>query len=97
MGKVWVMQPASRYAALMRDVCVGMGWCGSVVGGQPLHVDMFIPESGPVTANQFVDWLFEAEGLAGQAESHRKVLHAAFVRHMGSDVIDAGQLKWDVS
>ena len=91
------MKRASRFNALMREVCVSMGWCGSFVDDQPLHVDMFIPESGQVSADQFVDWLFEAEGLAGEAESHRKVLSAAFVRHMGSDVVDARDLKWDVA
>lgn len=84
------------YNALMTEVCVGKGWCGGVVDGQPRHVDMFIPESGPVTADQFVDWLFEAEGLTGQAEGSRAELRKAFTRHMGCDVVDAQMLKWDV-
>ena len=92
---------SSSYGALMEEVCVGMGWCGSVVDDQLMHVDMFIPESGPVTADQFVDWLFKAEGVTAEfdpdrLEQHRTALRAAFVRHMSRDVVDAGSLKWSV-
>jgi hypothetical protein len=44
-----------NYNALMHDVCVGRGWCGGIVNGQPSHVDHLIPEAGPVSAEQFVD------------------------------------------
>jgi hypothetical protein len=90
-----------RYEALMHDVCVGRGWCGGVVDGQLSHVDFFIPHTGPVTADQFVDWLFQAENMDPAAEpekwhKHKDGLRGAFVRHMGSDVVDASLLKWDV-
>ncbi len=86
------------YDALMQEVCVDQGWCGSVVNGKPMHVDFFIPDEGFVTADQFVDWLFMAEGLDPEARpeyyaAHKKSLRAAFVRHMGNDVVEAGTLK----
>ena len=87
------------FTALMDDVCVGRGWCGGVMKDEPLHVTMFIPETGPVTADQFVDWLFEADGMDPYADlakwqKHKDGLRDAFIRHMGSDVVDASQLRW---
>ncbi|WP_155006405.1 hypothetical protein [Sphingomonas hengshuiensis] len=86
----------------MRDVCVGKGWCGGIVNGEPCHVDYLIPETGSVSAEQFVEWLFQAEGLDPSSEpakwgKHKDGLREAFVRHMGADVVDASALKWDVS
>ncbi|MEA1650879.1 hypothetical protein UAJ10_17885 [Nitrospirillum sp. BR 11164] len=90
------------YNALMHEVCVNHGWCGSVVNDQPRHVNMFIPESGPVTADQFVDWLFLAEGIDPSEnmprwQPHKTALREIFIRHMGADVVDACKLKWDFS
>lgn len=92
------MKRASGYNALMAEVCVGMGFCGGIVDDQPLHVDMFVPESGPVTAEQFIDWLFKAEGMTREDDMkrHKAALLAAFVRHMGCEAVDAALLKWDV-
>ena len=89
------MEPVAGFDALMHDVCVCQGWCGG-----PAHVTDFIPESGSVTVDQFVDWLFEAEGLettndAEKWREHRKVLRDAFVRHMGNNVVDATELQWN--
>jgi hypothetical protein len=89
------------YNSLMHDVCVNRGWCGGIVNGEPLHVDDFIPETGPVSAEQFVDWLFLADGVDPSSEptkwqKHKTGLREAFVRHMGADVVDASKLKWDV-
>lgn len=97
-----VMAGNPNYNALQHDVCVGRGWCGSIVDDKPSHVDDLIPEAGPVTADQFVDWLFIAEGLDPVSEpdkwqKHKDGLREAFIRHMGADVVDASALKWDVS
>ncbi|WP_395396694.1 hypothetical protein WBP07_28925 [Novosphingobium sp. BL-8A] len=93
------MRQEAAYNALMREVCVDRGWCGGIVDGRPSHVDDFIPESGPVSADQFVDWLFRADGLDPADDpskwlKHRRGLMDAFLRHMGSDVVDASLLKW---
>jgi hypothetical protein len=81
------------YNLLMHEVCVGLGWCGG-----PRHVGDYIPESGSVTADQFVEWLLEAEDAdpydLGKWQKHKDRLREAFVRHMGSEVVDASALKW---
>lgn len=90
------MNDKSAYDALLNEVCVGLGFCGSVVDGQPLHVDQFVPEHGAVSADQFVEWVFRAEGWSpeeGAASSHAAELRKAFVRHMGAEAVDAQQLK----
>jgi hypothetical protein len=88
---------ANPYYALMQEVCVGLGFCGSVVGGEPRHVDDFVLRKGLVNADQFVDWIFKAEGTDGTLyNQHRKALKAAFLRHMGSDTVDAKMLRWDI-
>ena len=90
------MSDKSAYDALLHEVCVGLGFCGSVVDGQPLHVDQFIPEHGAVGADQFVEWVFRAEGMDPDEEDalkHAGSLREAFVRHMGSEAVDAQLLK----
>lgn len=93
------MSGPKSYNSLMHEVCVDRGWCGAIVNGQPRHVDDFIPESGEVSAAQFVDWLFCAHGIDPAAEpekwqTHKDGLKEAFVRHMGADIVDASVLKW---
>ena len=95
------MDEKPGYNALMHEVCVGMGWCGGVIDGEPSHVDDFIPNEGSVTADQFVDWLFRADGMdpledPAKWQKHKDGLRNAFIRHMGSDIVNACQLKWDV-
>jgi hypothetical protein len=90
------MNDKSSYNALLDEICGDLGFCGSVVDGQPLHVDHFIPEQGIVSADEFVDWVFRAEGWSssdGAASSHAAILRKAFVRHMGAEAVDAEQLK----
>ncbi|WP_411287552.1 hypothetical protein [Phenylobacterium sp.] len=52
----------AAYDKLLEEVCVRLGFCGSVVDGQPLHVDQFLPQSGVLTNEEFADALFKAEG-----------------------------------
>jgi hypothetical protein len=86
----------------MREVCVGRGWCGGVVDDRPSHVDDFIPEDGPVSADQFVEWLFAADGYDPQLEPADRVakfradLRTLFISVMGAELVDARQLKWDL-
>lgn len=92
-------KPGALHNALMDEVCVGRGWCGGIVDGQPSHVDDFIPESGPVTADQFVEWLFMADDMdpkedPSKWQKHEQGLREAFIRHMGHDIVDASLLKW---
>lgn len=90
------MEQKSPYDALLHEVCVGLGFCGDVVDGKPLHVDQFIPNNGRVSADQFVEWVFRAEGMdpnEPDAIKHASSLRDAFVRHMGGDIVDACNLK----
>jgi len=91
-----------KYTALLDDVCIGRGWCGGIVDGKPSHVNDLIPDSGPVTAEQFVEWLFIAEGVDPHAEPdkwnrHKAGLRKAFIQHMGAEIVDASALKGDAS
>nr|WP_294847773.1 hypothetical protein [uncultured Sphingomonas sp.] len=90
------MTDQSTYDVLLQEICVRLGFCGSVVGGQLLHVDQFIPEHGIVSADQFVDWVLAAEGYAPEqrvTSPHATSLREAFVRHMGAEHARAEQLK----
>jgi hypothetical protein len=87
---------ASPYVALLQEVCVRLGFCGSVVADEPLHVDMFLPVAGAVTADRFVECVFRAEGWDPEgpgASEFGPQLREAFVRHMGADVVDARALQ----
>jgi len=84
----------AAYDKLLDEVCVRLGFCGSVVDGQPLHVDQFLPQSGVLTNEEFTDALFKAEGWdpdGSEAQTFRSSVREAFVRHMGGSEMDAGQ------
>lgn len=94
-----MMSDKAGFDALMHDVCVGWGYCGGVVDGEPLHVTMFIPETGIVSADQFVDWVFRADGMdpaaePGRWQPHKDAIKAAFIKHMGGEAVDARTLRW---
>src|SRR5688572_18749963 len=87
------------YDALMHEVCVVWGFCGCIKHGQRLHVDLLIPPEGPVSADQFVDWVFLADNLnpysAPQRWQRQKAaMHDAFVKHLGAETVDARMLRW---
>jgi hypothetical protein len=89
----------SGYDALMREVCSVWGFCGCIKDGTPLHVDLLIPPDGPVTADQFVEWVFLADNLNPNLEPerwlrHKEAIRAAFVRHLGGETVDAQKLRW---
>jgi len=93
------MSEPTAFDALMHEVCVSRGWCGSIIDGEPRHVTYFLPSSGDVTADQFVAWLFAADGVDphedwGKWQSHYEGLRDAFVRYMGGDIAGADRLRW---
>jgi hypothetical protein len=80
------------------EFCVRFGFCGCVKDGKPMHVTDLIPETGPVSAEEFVGWLIMADGLdPGQLPpqigrwTHQ--LKWVFVEHMGTDVVDPRRLR----
>lgn len=90
---------APGFDALMHEVCVGHGYCGCMKYGKSLHVTDFIPAEGPVTADQFVEWVFLADNENPNLgpTAHKRAIRAAFVKHMGADVADARLLQWSDS
>ena len=93
------MGAKTGYDALMERVCVGLGFCGTIKNRQPLHVDLIIPPSGPVTAEQFAEWVFLADNVNPNSASERwqklkGQIRAAFIEHMGGEVVDAAELRW---
>lgn len=83
---------SAAYDKLLKDICVRLGFCGSVVDDQPLQVDQFLPQSGTLTDEQFADAIFKAEGWdpdSSEARRFRPSVRDAFVRHMGGSEIDA--------
>jgi hypothetical protein len=89
-------EPNRAYQALMHDICVGMGFCGSVDNeGNPRHVDHYIPKSGIVTARQFAEWVMLADGMEPfDGSGHQAEIEKLFVEHMGSNVAEATELDW---
>ncbi|CAH0353714.1 hypothetical protein [Sphingobium sp. CECT 9361] len=90
------------FDALMHEVCVERGWCGAIVNDRPMHVTDFLPESGTVTADQFVGWLFDADGVNPDVDrekwqKHIDGLRNAFIRHMGGCSVDVQMLVWSDS
>lgn len=90
------LPPNRDYARLMDKVCVGLGYCGCVKNGKPLHVDDIIPSYGMVTADQFAEWVILADNLNPNLAptEYKKMMRAAFIECMGADVVDASRLKW---
>ena len=92
------MNRKSAYDNLLHEICVGLGWCGSVDDSGSRHVDDYIPDTGPVTAEQFANWVLAAEGEdqvvdPEKWQTAKDRLRDAFIRHMGGSVVDAGRLK----
>jgi hypothetical protein len=87
------------FDALMEIACPGWGFCGCIKYGNPLHVTDIIPSSGPVSADQFVEWLFLADDMNPNSDLQgwqraKQALREAFVECMGSEVVDASRLIW---
>ena len=78
-------------------------WClGSRFEPDGEYVDMIrlIPATGRVSADQFVRWAFAASSVglddpAPRWQRARAAIRAAFIAHMGGEVVDAAALRWD--
>lgn len=95
------MPKPNKFDGLLNECCVGCGWCGSITNGRLLHVTDFIPTTGVVTADAFVNWLLVADGVdpkeaSSQVKKWKRDLRAVFVKHMGADQVDASALQWEV-
>lgn len=85
------MAQPSAFDDLLHYICVDLGFCGSEVEGVPTHVGSLVPRSGMVTANDFADLVFKAEGVV--LEKLREPLRDAFRRFLGSDAVEAASLR----
>lgn len=87
--------PYSSYDELRRHICVELGFCGSIRDGLPLHVDDLIPSEGVVTADQFAELAFVAEGLdpSNDPKQLKAAIKAAFMNLLGSHAVDATTLR----
>jgi hypothetical protein len=88
------------YDTLVDELAVRWGLGGCVKHEQTVHVNLFVPQKGPVFADQFVEWVLLANNLNPNSTSARQrrqkqVLRAAFVKHMGAETVDASRLSWD--
>jgi hypothetical protein len=89
----------TAYEKLLEEVCVRLGFCGSVVDSRPMHVDEFLPHEGVVTSDEFANALFKAEGWdpdGSEARKFRSSVRDAFVRNMGGTRMETGQRGTDV-
>jgi hypothetical protein len=95
----------NKFDGLMRDLCVGWGFCGCVTeAGEPRHVTHFIPDTGTVTADQFAEWAVQADWprsyddleYAEYRATWVKRIAKLFAKHMGADEVDATSLQWAV-
>lgn len=86
------------FDALMHQVCVEWGHCGSMQAGRYVHVTDFILDSVTVTASRFAEWVLIAEGVADAQTTYRERwlsrLRDAFVEHMGTDCVHARRMRW---
>ena len=87
---------SAAYDRLLNEVCVRLGFCGSVVNGEPLHVDMLLPKHGTISASDWVDAVLKAEGFDpndASAHQYRRSIRDAFIRHLGADKVDLQLLR----
>ncbi|MBD8649456.1 hypothetical protein IFT66_00010 [Rhizobium sp. CFBP 13726] len=91
------MKKLSESERLRRAVCVEYGFCGSLQDGGSLHVIDFIPERGKVSVEQFIDWLYMAEGEKRCRSPTQMILQeklrSCFIGYMGSDIVSAYKLR----
>ena len=93
------MMERRGYDQLMHILCADLGFCGCIKHERPMHVDLLIPPEGPVTADQFVEWVFLADDMNPNSEAerwqpHKAAIRTAFVECMGADTVDASRLRW---
>lgn len=85
----------TAYDDLRRHICVQLGFCGSIKDGKPLHVDDLIPSEGVITADQFAELTFIAEGLdpSDDPQGQKAAIKAAFETLLGSHAVAATALR----
>lgn len=85
----------------MHYACVEHGYCGSIKHGEHIHVSMFIPTTGPVSADAFAERVLLADNQnphdgSDMSAKHLKDMRRAFVRIMGAYCVDASELQPEI-
>lgn len=92
------MAAKTGFDALMHQVCVGWGHCGSVQAGKYVYLTDFMPDTGSVAATQFAEWVRIAEGEADAPLTYRERWFSrsrgSVIEHMGADRVDAWRTRW---
>lgn len=88
------------FHTLIDEIGLKWGLGGCVKEGQQVHVSLFIPSKGLVSADQFVDWTLLANNInpnshLPRSDRLKQCVRDAFVRHMGAELVDARRLSWD--
>ncbi len=88
---------AKRYDGLIEEMCLGLGFCGSIFNRRSWHVDDLIPKKGVLTAKRFAQLVLEAERMQSslQSSDYKKYgpsLENAFERHFRKRVIHLQEL-----
>jgi hypothetical protein len=88
------------YDRLIWDLCVGQGWCGGVVAGKASHIDLLMPASGIVTAEEFAELAIRAETEAEHVPDAllrwQERLARLFVEHIGASSAPAATLRYNL-
>ncbi len=90
----------NKFEELMHFCCVDMGFCGCIKNNEPLHVTNFIPSTGPIHVDQFVEWIFLADDMNPNIENerwgkHKQEIREHFIKIMGSETVDARLLQYN--
>lgn len=92
------MSGKSDFERLVYFLCVQYGFCGGIHDDKFVHVSDLVPPRGTVTADDFIDWMFFAEGMLwlGDAKAMfmREKMRSAFIACMGSYEVDARRLRY---
>lgn len=82
-----------NFVRLLNELCSQLGCCGGSADGRRKHVTDYIPATGLVMAEEFAVWTLQAEGIDPEyRQDLRRAIRSAFIKHMGTSSVSAGEL-----
>lgn len=92
---------ASQYDLLLWNMCVGGGFCGGLSKGEPISVNMLLPATGMVSAEDFAALALRGEGDGGSPPAHVErwtaFLRDKFIEYMGRSSVPVEELKQNLA